>query len=92
MYSCGCCRLDIIYARVKDPVADTPIEAIRVAPSCNLKPHEIPEMLRDWFEGHGQESLASTRNRLGDKDISIVPVPLGVHGETGMILVGSKSG
>ena len=83
-------RLDLIYARVKNPDADTPVEAIRVAPSCNLKPHQIPAMLGDWFEGHAQESLASTRNRLGEKDISIVPVPLGVHGETGMIVVGSN--
>ena len=82
--------LDFIYARVKDPVADTPVEAIRVAPSCNLKPHEIPKMLSDLFEGHGQESLTSTRNTLGDNDISMITVPLGVHGETGMIVVGSS--
>jgi len=83
-------RMDLIYARVKDPVAEAPIEAIRVAPSCILSQHEISVMLRDWFDGHGQESVASARNRLGDKDISIMPVPLGVHGEAGMIVVGSN--
>jgi PAS domain S-box-containing protein len=83
-------RVDLIYARVKDPVTDAHIEAIRVAPSYILSQHEISVMLRDWFEGPGQESLTSTRNRLGDKDISIMPVPVGVHGETGMIVVGSN--
>jgi PAS domain S-box-containing protein len=81
-------RVDVIYARVADARAGTPLEAIRVAPSCSRKPQEIHEMLRDWFEGDGREPLASTPNRLRDKGISIVPVPLGVHGETGMILVG----
>jgi PAS domain S-box-containing protein len=83
-------HVDLICARVKDPLADAPIEAIRVAPSCSLSQHEISEMLRDWSEGHGQESLASMRNRLQDKDISIIPVPLGRHGETGLIVVGSN--
>jgi len=83
-------RADLIYARVKDPGAGTPVEAIRVAPSCNLKPQEIHEMLGGWFEGNAEELFASTPNRIGGKDISIIPVPLGVHGETGMILVGSS--
>ncbi len=82
--------MDFIYARVKNPVANAPIEAIRVASSCNLKPHEIREMLGGWFDGHGQKSLASSRNQLADKDISIVPVPLGVNSETGIIVVGSN--
>jgi len=83
-------RLDLVYARVNNSFADTPLEAIRVAPSCNLKPQDISEMLGAWFEGHDRESLPSTRNQLGDKAISIVPVPLGLHGEIGMITVGSS--
>jgi PAS domain S-box-containing protein len=80
--------LDLVYARVKD--ADTPLEVIRVAHSFDLKPHEIHEMLSDWFEGDGQKLPPPTRNRVRDKDISIFPVPLGVHGETGMILLGTN--
>lgn len=82
-------HVDLIYARVKDPAIDPPIEAMRIAPSCGLSQADVSVMLRDWFEGHGQESRASTRNRLGDGEISIVPVPLGTHGETGMMVVGS---
>ena len=82
-------RLEIAYARVRDPVADTPVEALRVAPSCNLKPHDVPEMLGAWLEGPGKESPESTRNPVEGKDISIIRVPLGVQGETGMIVLGS---
>ena len=83
-------RLDFICARVKNPVADTPIEVARVASSCTLNAKEIPDILSDWFKGDSHESLASMRNRFGDKHISILPVPLGIHGETGMIIVGSQ--
>ena len=55
-------RLDIAYARVKDPVTDTPVEVLRVAPSCNLNQHEIPKVFGGWFEGRAQESLAGMRN------------------------------
>jgi len=82
--------LDFICARVKDPVADTPIEAVRVASSCNLNAQEIPDIVSYRFEGDSHESLASARNRFGDGHRSILPVPLGIHGETGMIIVGSS--
>ena len=82
-------RVDFIYARVKDPGAHTPVDAIRIASSCKLSQHEISEMLSDWIEGHGREMPALTRNRLRDRDLSILPVPLGVQGEIGMIVIGS---
>lgn len=43
--------LDLICARVKEPVSEAPIEIIRLAPGCDLKPREIHEMLDHWFEG-----------------------------------------
>jgi hypothetical protein len=42
--------LDFICGRVKDPVSNTPVEVMRVAASCDLKPHEIRELLSDWLE------------------------------------------
>ena len=82
--------LDLICVRVKEPVAHTPVEVIRLAPGCDLKPHEIHEMLNNWFDGDGQKSLPATRERFADKGISIFPVPLEVHGGTGMLLVGAN--
>jgi hypothetical protein len=63
--------LDLVYARVKD--ADTPLEVIRVAHSFDLKPHEIHEMLIDWFEG---AEIAVRAEPRPDKDIS-APRPWG---------------
>src|SRR5579864_4398924 len=82
--------VDFICARVKNPVADKPIEVVRVASSCNLNAEEILDILSDWFKGDSHELLASMPDRFGDKHISILPVPLGIHGETGMIIVGSS--
>jgi PAS domain S-box-containing protein len=82
--------LDFIFACVKDPISNTPVEVMRVAPSCDLSPHEIREMLRDWLEGDGQKWLSTTPKRFGDKGITIFPVPLEVHSGTGMILIGSS--
>ncbi len=81
--------LDLICARVTPPVVNAPVEVIRVAPPCDLKPHEIRQMLSDGIDGDGQKSLQSTRKRFADKGISIFPVPLEAYGATGMILVGS---
>ena len=82
--------LDFICGRVRDPVSNAPVEVMRFAPSCDLEPHEIHEMLSDWFEGDGQKWLSATRRRLGDKAITIFPVPLELCDGTGMILIGSS--
>jgi PAS domain S-box-containing protein len=83
-------RLDLVYARVDNPGTDTPVEIVRVGASCNLKSHEISQMVGDMFEPHSKESLAPTRNRLVDKGISLFPVPLGTYGEIGIVVVGSN--
>jgi len=85
-------RLDFIYARLKEPVAAASVEVLRVSDSCKLRlePQEIRLMLSNWLGGGAQESPAPTGNRFGDVDISIFPLPLGVHGEAGVIVVGSE--
>ena len=83
--------LDFTYARLKDCVAIVPIEILRIADSCKLKvtPQETGGMVSNWFEGDGQKPLPSMRDRFRDKEFSRLPVPLGVHGEIGMIVAGS---
>jgi len=82
--------LDFICGRVRDPLSNAPVEIMRFAPSCDLEPHEIREMLSDWFESDGQKWLSATRKRFGDKAITIFPVPLELCDGTGMILIGSS--
>jgi PAS domain S-box-containing protein len=81
--------LDFICGRLQDPVSNAPVEVMRVARSCDLEPHEIREMLSDWFEGDGQKRPPATRKQFGDHGIAIFPVELELRGGTGMILTGS---
>jgi PAS domain S-box-containing protein len=82
--------LDFICGRLQDPVSNTPVAVLRVAPSCDLEPHEIRQGLSDWFEGDGQKCLSVTRKQFGDKGIAVLPVPLELRGGTAMIIVGSR--
>jgi PAS domain S-box-containing protein len=84
-------NLDFICARLKDPLDGGLLEILRVSDSCKLKitPQDISPTLNRWLAVDGQKPLEAIRHRFGDEDISIYPVPLGVHGESGMIVVGS---
>jgi PAS domain-containing protein len=82
-------NLDFIWARLRDPVDAGLLEILRVSDSCRLRitTQDISEALNTRLVGDGQESLP-IRHRFGGEDISIFPVLLGVHGESGMIVVG----
>ena len=84
-------NLDFICARLKNPVDAGLLEILRVSDSCKLRipPQDISRVLNGWFGVDGEKSVPAIRHRFGDEDISIFPVPLGVHGESGMIVVGS---
>ena len=83
--------LDFICARLQDPVRAGLLEIIRVSDSCKprITPQDISRTLNRWFAIEGQKPLRAIRHRFGGEDISIFPVPLGVHGQGGMIVVGS---
>ena len=85
-------RLDFIYARLEKTVAAAPTEFMRVGDSCKcgLESQEIQSKLGQWFGGGSRESLPLNRNRLGGVDISIFPLPLGVRGDIGVIILGSE--
>ena len=83
--------LDLAYARLKGPVTTEPMEILRVADSCKLKmpSQDIREMLSHWLERE-KDSSPPIRNRFEENGISIFPVPLGMYGEAGTIIVGSE--
>ena len=85
-------HLDLVYLRLKEPVGDAPLETVRVAQTEDLMPHpgEIREALNRWLEEYLQKWPAQARNRIGNEDISIVPLRLGMQGEIGVIVAGSK--
>lgn len=85
-------RLDFAYARLKDPVTTAPLEILRVADSCKVKspPQDIRGMLSHWLEREASSSPPPMRNRFEEKAISIFPLPLGIHGDIGRVVVASE--
>ncbi len=86
----GMLSLDFAYARLNDAFAEIPVEILRVAEygKVNMPAQELRKMLGDSLAAWAQGSLPQIRSRLGI-DSSIFPLPLGVEGEIGMIVLGS---
>ena len=88
----GMLRLDLVYVRLKDPIGEAPIEMVRVSQSRKLRARlqEIGEELNHLLGDDPQKWPPLIRNTVGDEDISIVPLPLGLHGEVGLFVTGSE--
>jgi PAS domain S-box-containing protein len=84
--------LDFVCARLKDPATTAPVEILRVADSSKLKMplQDIGAMVSDFLQRDGDNALPLTGRQFGAENLSIFPVPLGIHGEVGMIVVGSE--
>ena len=84
--------LDFAYARLSDAFGAVPVEMLRVAEysKIHLPPQELCSVLGASFADYAQGSLQQVQNRSGVEDISIFPVPLGVQGEIGLIVLGSN--
>ena len=85
-------QLDLVYVRLKETGGQAPIEMVRFAQSQKhiAQPHEIGEVLKQWLGTDPQEWPPLMRNPLGDRDISIVPLGLGLQSEIGVIVAGSE--
>src|ERR1700733_2041432 len=85
-------QLDLVYVRLKETGGQAPIEMVRFAQSQKFKAQaqEIGEVLKSWLGADPQEWPPLMRNVLGDRDISIVPLGLGLQGEIGVIVAGSE--
>lgn len=88
----GMLRLDLVYVRLNGSFGEASFEMARRAPSLNLtaRPREIGELLDPWL-GHDQKNWpALVRIRIGDGDLSLVPLGMGLQREIGMIVAGSQ--
>ena len=85
-------QLDLVYVRLKETGGQAPIELVRFAQSQKYiaQPHEIGEVLKHWLGADPQQWPPLMRNPLGDRDISIVPLGLGLQSEIGVIVAGSE--
>ena len=84
--------LDLVYVRLQDPVGETPFEMVRLARSPRPMPcqQEIRALLDRLLGDDALKQMRRVRNPVGDGDISIVTLPLGLQGEGGVIAVGSQ--
>jgi PAS domain S-box-containing protein len=88
----GMLRLDLVYVQMKDLLRGTPIEMVRVAPSreLTLSPQEIGELLRRRLGPDPEKWASKGWNPIGDGDISIVPLRLGLEDGIGLLVAGSQ--
>jgi formate hydrogenlyase transcriptional activator len=85
-------HLDFAYARVKDPISGGVTEIGRFAQSAKLAadPREIGELLETWLGNDSHNWPSCTRNFIGNQELTIVPVRLGLRDEIGMVVTGSQ--
>src|SRR2546428_3550564 len=87
----GMLRLDFSYVRLKNSFGE-PIEVVRLAESQNPtpRPKEIGLLLDPWLKDIPRKWPLLVRNPIGDGDVSIVPLRLGLQNEIGVIVAGSR--
>ena len=83
-------RLDMAYVRLKDQAGT--IEMIQIAPSQGLiiGPQEMGEMLNQSLGDDPEKWPPFLRKRFGDADLSLMPLQMGLQGEIGVIVAGSR--
>ncbi len=85
-------QLDLVYVWLKETDGQAPMEMVRFAQSQPYiaQPHQIGAQLKHWLGADPQEWPLQMRNHWGAREISIVPLGLGLQGEIGVIAAGSE--
>jgi PAS domain S-box-containing protein len=84
--------LDFAYARLKDSTGGASLEITRLAQDRNLtaQPQMIGRALNAWLGDFSHTSPSRVRNPIGDGDISVLLLRLGLQAELGVFVAGSK--
>jgi PAS domain S-box-containing protein len=84
--------LDFAYARLKDSTGGPPLEMVRLAQDPNLAtaPQMIGDALNSWLSDFPHTSPSRLRNPIGDGDVSVLLLRLGLQAEMGVFIAGSK--
>ena len=88
----GMLSLDLIYVRSEVAVGEPPVEMARVAQSLSLPagPKEIGKLFDRWLGDNPQEWPPLARHTVGDGEVTVVPLRLGLQGEIGVLVAGSR--
>jgi PAS domain S-box-containing protein len=86
----GMLRLEFAYARLSDGVADVPAEFLRVAPAPEgvVRPEGVGAVLAPACRA--VTAPARMPNPVGEGEVAIVPIPLGIEEEAGILVTGSR--
>ena len=88
--------LDLVSVRLTDPVGGATVEVVRLAEPQRQRQrpmpsaHEICEALSQSFKNDSQKWPPPLRNLMGEGDVSIVSLPLGLQGELGVIVAAAE--
>jgi len=88
----GMLDLDFVCIRLNASIDEMPFEIVRSAPSLNMmgEPGDIGEFLDASFGYDAENWPPSAKLRLGDSELSIAPLLIGLQGDIGVLLAGSK--
>jgi PAS domain S-box-containing protein len=83
--------LDLVSVRLQSLVGE-PVEIVRVARSRGTMPpaHDICEALSQSLRDNPRKWPPLLRKLMGEGDVSIVPLPLGLQGELGVIVAAAQ--
>ena len=84
--------LDFLYARVRLDPHKAPIEALRVAQlyGTNHSRDEIRHALNEWSGEVPPRWPEQAFGHLGEHEVSVFPIRMGIEGELGLIVAGSQ--
>ncbi|HUA59943.1 MAG TPA: ATP-binding protein [Verrucomicrobiae bacterium] len=85
-------QLDVVYVRLRGSEGHAPVEMVRFASSREqtLQPHEIGQAFKPWLDAGLQEWPSLIPNPMGGRNLSIVPLGLGLEGEIGELVAGAE--
>ncbi len=85
-------RLDLASVRLTDSVSEAPVEIVRIAERRGPIPpaHDICEALSQRLKSNSRKWPPLLRNLMGEGDVSIVLLPLGLEGELGVMVVAAE--
>lgn len=84
-------QLDLIYVQLKDLLGEVAVELVRLAESSDsATPREVGAQLNRLLGDDRQKWPLRIQGRLDDRNLAIVPMRIGLHGEIGMLVAAAE--
>ena len=85
-------RLEFAYARLNDSPETSAVELVRLAQprSAGAQPQAVGQALDRWLTNQNVTAPLAVPNPVGDGEVRIVPIHLGLQTEMGVLVAGAK--